>query len=383
MKKLGIAMIGYGGIGRVHVMGYRNIPFHYGLPADTINILGVATTRPETAERAAREIGCDVWTTDYRELLARDDVDLVDCTVPNHRHEEVVLAAAEAGKHIYCEKPLAMNVAEGQRMVEAVEKAGVKTQMTFNFRFFPAITRAKQLVEDGFLGRVFSFRGRYYRASYISYDKPLSWRLSKEIAGGGALFDIGSHVLDLIYYLLGDFGSVQATLDTLIKERPVAPGATEKGPVEVDDIALMHVRMAAPHDTLGLVEISRMGTGTTNDLQIEIFGDQGALRFNSADPSWLEVYDVRDGGQPLGGMRGFRKLETVQRHEGQKSPDWSMPPGFVRTHAECQYQFLKAISDDLPPSPTLADGLRVQEAMEAAIRSSEEGRWVAVEEVRE
>jgi predicted dehydrogenase len=382
MKKLGIAMIGYGGIGRVHVMGYRNIPFHYGLPADTINILGVATTRPETAERAAREIGCDVWTTDYRELLARDDVDLVDCTVPNHRHEEVVLAAAEAGKHIYCEKPLAMNVAEGQRMVEAVEKAGVKTQMTFNFRFFPAITRAKQLVEDGFLGRVFSFRGRYYRASYISYDKPLSWRLSKEIAGGGALFDIGSHVLDLIYYLLGDFGSVQATLDTLIKERPVAPGATEKGPVEVDDIALMHVRMAAPHDTLGLVEISRMGTGTTNDLQIEIFGDQGALRFNSADPSWLEVYDVRDGGQPLGGMRGFRKLETVQRHEGQRSPDWSMPPGFVRTHAECQYQFLKAISDDVPLSPTLADGLRVQEAMEAAIRSSEESRWVAVEEVR-
>jgi predicted dehydrogenase len=383
MKKLGIAMIGYGGIGRVHVMGYRNIPFHYGLPADTINILGVATTRRETAEKAAREIGCEVWTTDYSELLARDDVDLVDCTVPNHRHEEVVIAAAEAGKHIYCEKPLAMNVAEGQRMVDAVEKAGVKTQMTFNFRFFPAITRAKQLVEDGFLGRVFSFRGRYYRASYISYDKPLSWRLRKEIAGSGALFDIGSHVLDLIYYLLGDFGSVQATLDTLIKERPIAPGATEKGPVDVDDIALMHVRMAAPHDTLGLVEISRMGTGTTNDLQIEVFGDKGALRFNSADPSWLEVYDVRDGGQPLGGMRGFRKLETVQRHEGQKSPDWSMPPGFVRTHAECQYQFLKAISDDLPPSPTLADGLRVQEAMEAAIRSSEESRWVAVEELRD
>jgi predicted dehydrogenase len=126
-----------------------------------------------------------------------------------------------------------------------------------------------------------------------------------------------------------------------------------------------------------------MGTGTTNDLLIEIFGDQGALRFNSAEPSWLEVYDVRDPGQPLGGMRGFRKLETVQHHEGQKSPDWSMPPGFVRTHAECQYQFLKAVSENLPPSPTLADGLRVQEAMEAAIRSSEEGRWVAVEEVRQ
>lgn len=373
-------MIGYGGIGRVHAMAYRNISFHYGLPADTIKLIGVATTRPETAQKAAQEIGCDLWTTDYQELLARPDVDVVDCCVPNYKHLEIVTAAAAAGKHIYCEKPLAMNVAEGRQMVAAAAQAGIKTQVTFNFRFFPAITRARQLVEEGFLGRVFSFRGRYYRSSYISYDKPLSWRLRKDVSGGGALFDLGSHVLDLIYYLLGDFGSVQATLETLIKERPVAPGAAEKGAVDVDDIALMHVRMA--DGSLGLVEISRMGTGTTNDLQIEIYGDKGALRFHSADPSWLEVYDTRDAGQPLGGMRGFRKLETVQRHEGQKSPDWSMPPGFVRTHAECQYQFLKAISDNLPPAPTLADGLKVQEAMEAAIRSAQTERWVTIDEVR-
>lgn len=380
MNKLNVAMIGYGGIGRVHAMAYRNIPFHYGLPADTINIVGVSTTRRETAEKAAREIGCEVWTTDYRELIARNDVHLIDCCVPNHAHEEIVLAAAATGVNVYCEKPLAMNVAEGRRMVQATENAGVKTQMTFNFRFFPAMTRARQLVEDGFLGNVFSFRGRYYRSSYIDYDKPLSWRLSKEIAGGGALFDLGCHVLDLIYYLMGDFGSVQATLDTLIKQRPVAAGATEKAPVDVDDIALMHIRMA--DGTLGLAEISRMGTGSTNDLQIEIFGDKGAIRFNAADPSWLEVYDARDAHQPLGGMRGFRRLETVQQHEGQKSPDGSMPPGFVRAHAECQYQFLKAISEDLPTSPTLADGLRVQEAMEAAVRSSAEGRWVTIKEVQ-
>ena len=155
-KQLGIAMIGYGGIGRVHAMGYQAIPYHYSLPADSFKIIGVATTRPETAQQAAREIGCQVWTTDYRELLARADVDLIDCCVPNNKHAEIVIAAARAGKHIYCEKPLAMNVAEGQRMVEAAEKAGVKTQMTFNFRFFPAITRARQLVAQGFLGRVFS-----------------------------------------------------------------------------------------------------------------------------------------------------------------------------------------------------------------------------------
>ncbi len=376
MKKLGIAMIGYGGIGRVHAMAYRDIPFHYGLPADSFKIIGVATTRLETARVAAHEIGCDVWTADYHQLLAHPEVQVIDCCAPNHLHEEIVLAAAEAGKHIYCEKPLAVNVAEGQRMVEAVARAGVKTQITFNFRFFPAITRARQLIEAGFVGRVFSFRGRYYRASYIDPNKPLSWRLRRDVSGGGALFDLGSHVLDLIYYLLGDFDSVQAALETLIKERPLATGSAEKGTVDVDDLALLHLRLIS--DTLGLVEVSRMGTGATNDLQIEIFGDRGAIRFNAADPSWLEVYDVRDPDQPLGGMRGFRKLEVVQRYEGQKVPDWTMTPSFVRTHAECQYQFLKAVANDIPTTPTLADGLKVQAVMEAAIRSSAEGRWVRV-----
>lgn len=380
MKKVGIAMIGYGGIGRVHAMAYKAIPFHYGLPAGSFKIVGVATTRLETAQKAAAEIGCEVWTTDYHELLARSDVDLIDCCTPNYNHEEIIVAAAKAGKHIYCEKPLAMNVAEGQRMVAAVEKAGVKTQMTFNFRFFPAIIRARQLIEAGFLGRVFSFRGRYYRASYISPQKPLSWRLSKEVSGGGALFDLGSHVLDLIYYLLGDFSAVQATLETLIKERPLAAGSTETGQVDVDDLALLHVRLK--DQTLGLIEASRMGTGATNDLQIEIFGEQGALRFSLEDPSWLQIYDVRDPEKPLGGMRGFKRLETVQHYEGQKAPDWTMTPTFTRAHSECQYQFLKAVRDDLPSPPTLADGLRIQEVMAAAEQSAAEGRWVKLEEVR-
>lgn len=377
MKKLNIGLIGYGGIGRVHAMAYRAIPFHYGLTADTVNLVGVATSRTETAAQAAREIGCDFWTADYRDLLARDDIDIVDICVPNHMHEEIVIAAAEAGKHIYCEKPLSMGVEDGRRIVAAVEQAGVKSQLTFNFRFYPAITRARQLMDEGFVGRVFSFRGRYFRASYIDSNKPLSWRLQKEISGGGALADLGSHVLDVLYYLLGDFGSVQATLDTLIKERPVAAGAAEKGIVDVDDIALMQLRMA--DGTLGQVEISRMGTGVTNDLQFEIYGDKGAIRFRSEEPSWLEVYDVRDAGQPLGGMRGFRKLEVVQRHEGAVSPDWSMPPGFVRSHAECQYRFLKAVAEDTAPAPTLADGLKIQQVMAAAEESSTEGRWVAVQ----
>lgn len=378
---IGIGLVGYGGIGRVHALGYRALPFYYGLPADTFQVVGVATTRAETAEKAAREIGCPVWTADYRDLLARDDVHVIDCCAPNNAHEEILVAAAEAGKHVYCEKPLSVGLDDGRRIVAAVERAGVNNQLTFNFRYYPAIQRAKQLVEDGFLGRVFSFRGRYYRSSYIDPNKPASWRLRKDVSGGGALHDLGSHVLDLLYYLLGEAGSVQAALDTLIKERPAAAGSSEKVAVDVDDIALLHLRLADERQTLGLVEISRMGTGATNDLAIEIFGDKGALRFDATSPSWLEVYDARDPDKPTGGTRGFQRVETVQRYDGQKAPDWTMPPDFVRTHAECQYQFLKAVMENRPARPSFADGLHVQAVMEAAIRSSNEGRWVRIADV--
>lgn len=376
MKPLKIGLIGYGGIGRVHAMGLRDIPFHYGLPADQIQIAGVATTRPETAQKAAREIGCDFATADYRELLARPDIDIVDVTTPNNSHAEIVIAAAQAGKHIYCEKPLAMNVEEGKRMVAAVEAAGVKSQMTFNLRFYPALSRAKQLIDEGFLGNIFSFRGRYYRSSYIDPNKPISWRQRKEISGGGALFDLGSHILDLLYMLLGPFASVQATLDTLIKDRPTAAGASERVAVDVDDIALMHARLAT--GMLGLVEISRMGTGLNNEVTVEIFGDKGAIRFNIADPAWLEVYDTRDADTPFGGMRGFKKIEAGGRFAGAKSPDGTMAPGFNRSHAEGLYQLCRAIWDDKPATPSLSDGLHIQQVMEAAERSSAQGGWIEV-----
>lgn len=379
MAKINIGLIGYGGIGRVHAMAYRSIPFHYGLPADSVNIVGVATTRDETAQQAATEIGCDFYTADYHALLARDDIDAVDICTPNNVHEEIVLAAAKAGKHIYCEKPLAMNTAEAEHMAQAVADAGVKAQLTFNFRFFPAIARAKQLLDEGFVGNIFSFRGRYHRSSYISYDKPLSWRLKREITGGGALFDLGSHILDLLYFLLGDFGSVYGTLDTLIKERSVSKGADEKAPVDVDDIALLHTRLV--DGTLGTVEISRMGTGATNDLIVEIFGDKGAIRFDLNEPAWIQVYDVRDEGKPIGGMRGFRKIEAVQQYEGQRAPDWTMTPDFMRVHAECQYQFIKSIWDNNTPSPSFEDGLHVQKIMEAAERSSANKSWVQLSDI--
>ena len=379
MPKIRIGLIGYGGIGRVHAAAYRAIPFHYGLPADSIEIAGVATTRRQTAERAAEEIGCDFFTDNYRDLLGRPGIDAVDICTPNNTHHEIVLAAVEAGAHIYCEKPLAMNVAEAASMARAVQAAGLKAQVTFNFRFFPAVTRAKQLVDAGFLGRIFSFRGRYHRSSYIDGDKPMSWRLQREFTGGGALFDLGSHILDLLYYVLGEFDSVNGTLETLIKERPTTKGSAELAPVAVDDIALLHARTA--DGALGTVEISRMGTGATNDLSFEIFGQQGAIRFDLGEPAWLSVYDVRAAEGPQGGERGFRKIEAVSRYAGQRAPDWTMSPDFMRAHAECQYQFIRAIWDDSLPAPSFADGAHVQKVMAAAEHSSELGAWARLDDI--
>lgn len=372
MPNIKIGLIGYGGIGRVHAAAYRAIPFHYGLPADSIQIAAVATTREATSRAAADEVGCDHHSADYRDLLARADIDAIDICAPNNSHHEIALAAAAAGKHIYCEKPLAMNESEASEMAEAVRTAGVKAQLTFNFRFFPALARARQLMTKGFCGRVFSFHGRYHRSSYISADKAMSWRLQREVTGGGALFDLGSHILDLLYYLLGDFAAVNATLDTLIKQRPIRPGTSETAPVEVDDIALLQARLV--DGALGTVEISRMGTGATNDVVLEIFGDKGAIRFDLAEPAWLQVYDAREGDS----VRGFRKVEAVGRYAGQRAPDWSMPPGFMRTHAECQYQFIRAIWDDTKPEPSFADGLHIQRIMAAAESSSARGGWVDV-----
>jgi predicted dehydrogenase len=373
LKRVGVGIIGYGGVGRVHALGYRSIPQHYGLPADVVQVVNVATAHKDTAQAAAREIGCDRWTDSYMELIQDPDVDLVTVATPNDSHEEIVVAAAAAGKHVLCEKPVARTVDEAKHMRDSVERAGVKAQVNFNFRYYPAVQHARKLIDEGLLGRPFSYRACFYRSSYIDPQKPMSWRLRREASGGGALFDLGSHVLDAIYFLLGDFKAVMGVAETMIEERPTAAGAQEKGAVNVDDLTLMLTRMA--NGPLGSIESSRLATGATNEMSLEIYGDQGALRFNSEDPSWLHVCDVKS---PRG---GFMKVGVGGRFADQLAPHWTMSPGFAPTFAAGQFALLRAISEDLRPAPNLDDGLHVQAVMEAALRASREGRWIALGEV--
>jgi len=375
MRELRVGLIGYGFIGRVHTLAYQSIPFYYDPPPCKIRLVGVASGHEESCRRAVAQAGYEFWTTDWRELVERDDIDVIDCCAPNFLHKEIVIQALQNGKHVYCEKPLAMNLAEARQILEVQKRSRTKAQVVFMYRFIPAMMRAKQLVEGGFLGRPFSFRAAYLHSGYIDPSRPLTWRLDKAKGGGGALFDIGSHVLDLVRFLLGDFKSVFAATETFFKERPLPDAPGKVGKVEVDDLSLLLLRME--NGALGTLEASRVATGANDELRLEIHGDRGALRFNLMDPNWLEVYDVRDPGEPIGGNRGFKKIKTVQRYPrpgGFPGPKFSI--GWIRYHIASLYSFLTNIVEDRPCSPSLEDGVRIQEMMEAAYLSAERGQWV-------
>ncbi len=379
-EELGVGIVGWGFMGKVHAYGYINLPLFYQPCPVKINLVGVCTAREETA-RIAKETGSfSFGTTSYRSILEREDIDIVHCCTPNYLHKDFLIEAIEAGKHVYCDKPLAINLKEAGEILKAEEKSNAVHQMTFEYRFIPAIMRAKQLIEENLLGDVFSFRGCYLHSGYINPSRPMSWRLDRKKVGGGALFDLGSHVFDLLRYLLGEYKAVFTTTRTFIKERPLPGDPERKMKVEVDDIAMLQIEMAS--GAIGTVEVSRLATGTNDELRIEIHGNKGAVYFNLMDPNWLWVYDTRDPEDPIGGLRGFKKIETVQRYPGPAvlpGPKFSV--GWMRYHIASQFDFVTRIVEKRKGKPSFYDGYKVQEVMEAAQTSAREKRWLSLDEI--
>lgn len=379
-KKLGVGIVGWGFIGKVHTYGYINLPLFYQPPPAQIHLVGVCTAHRETAEAARKRGGFQYATTSYEELLEREDIDVINCCTPNYLHKDLLIDALRAGKHIYCDKPLAMNLEEAREILKATEQSNSVHQMTFEYRFIPAIMRAKKLVADGFLGKVFSFRGFYLHSGYIDPSRPMSWRLNKKQAGGGALFDLGSHILDLVRHLLGEYRAVFATTCTFIKERPLPDESARKAKVEVDDISFLQIKMES--GAVGTVEVSRLATGTNDELRIEIHGSRGAIYFNLMDPNWLWIYDTKDPEQPIGGFRGFKKIETVQRYpEPASLPGPKFSIGWMRYHIASQFDFITRIVEKREARPSFLDGYKVQEVMETAQVSAREKRWVSLDEL--
>ncbi|MGM0432135.1 MAG: Gfo/Idh/MocA family protein [Spirochaetota bacterium] len=378
--EINIAVLGYGMIGRLHSLNYRELPFIYGDSIPRPRLHTIVTSREESASAAKAEAGFDFASTDVEQVMNNPEIDVIDVALPNGMHRSAVERALAAGKHVYCEKPLAGTLEDARAMTAAVQHAGEASAfgMVFQYRFLPALIRAQQLIEEGKIGRVFTYRAEYLHSGYQNPERPMSWRMKKEEGGSGALGDLGSHLIDLVRFLLGDFSSVQGNLETFIPERPVAKGATEKGSVTVDDVAWIQARMT--NGAVGSLEMSRFATGTLDDLRIWIYGERGALHFDLMNPSFLYFYDDTQPGGDYGGSKGWQRIDSVSFYPGAKTPPPRAPIGWIRTHVENQYQFLKAIHEGRQPSPGISDGLRTQLVLDAAQRSSEAGgTWLNVE----
>ncbi|MFP4330882.1 MAG: Gfo/Idh/MocA family protein [Spirochaetaceae bacterium] len=376
-SRVRIGMAGYSGIGRVHALGYRALPLIYPGSVPTPVLQRVCTSRRESAEAARGEAGFLEAGTSLEELVEAQDIDMIDLTLPNHLHLPLVKAALASGKPVYCEKPLAGTIEDARAIARVVNDASLPFGIVFQYRFFPAIQRAKELVDSQAIGRVYTFRAEYLHTGYQDPDRPLSWRMKKEEGGSGALGDLGSHVIDLVRYLVGEFESVQGHLETFIHERPVEKGSKEKGAVTVDDVAWLQARMHG--GAVGSIEASRLATGTLDDLRIWIYGERGALHFNLMDPAFLYYYDEQRPKGSYGGRRGWQRLETVQNYPGAAAPPPRAPIGWERAHAESQYRFIRAIEAGEEPSPGIHDGLKTQLVLDAAERSAAaDGLWTTV-----
>lgn len=374
MIELGVGMIGYGFMGKMHSYSYASLPFIYDPPPARIKLVGVAAASEKTRNLAQERAGYEFATDDYNDLLAREDIQIIDICTPNYLHKEQTIAAIKAGKHVYCDKPLGMNAQDAKEMVELAKSSNLTCQVTFHNRFSPAMIRARQMVEDGFLGDVTSFRAVYLHGGYTDPNRPISWRMQYEKSGGGALVDLGSHVLDLVRYLSGDFLRVQANLRTLIKERPIFKGSDQKVPVTVDDLAVMQLELT--NGAIGTVEASRIATGVQDDMRIEIHGTKGALKFDLMDSNWLYAYDDTKPHAPYGGDKGYVQIECVQNYPSPASlPGGKCPVGWTRFHIASTYSFVSNVVNSRPGNPSFEDGWVIQKVMDAAIKSSESGRW--------
>ncbi|AYA77486.1 gfo/Idh/MocA family oxidoreductase [Bacillus sp. Y1] len=388
MKKLNVGMIGGGFMGKAHSLAYAGMPMFF-WPAPAIpHRHTVVDVTEDLAREAAARLGFEHYSTDWREVVNNPEIDVIDIVTPNNTHAEIAIAAAKAGKHIICEKPLALGAEQAKEMLEAVKAAGVKHAVAFNYRRTPAVALAKKYIEEGRIGKVLSFRGTYLQDWSADPNSPLSWRFQKKIAGSGALGDIGTHVVDFARYLVGEITDVNAMTRTWIPERPVQSGGIDKlgtvktggndvpkAAVDVDDEVITMVKF--DNGAIGTIEATRNAWGRNNFLTFEIHGEKGSLYFNYERRDELQVCFADDPSD----AKGFRTVYT-----GPATPYgeglWPIPAlgiGYGETKIIETYDLFKAIAEDTEFSPNFQDGYQIELIADAILESAEKGQWVNLE----
>ena len=374
INEINVALIGQRFMGRAHANAYRQVRAFFAPPL--VPRLRLACGRDEAAlAEFARRFGWEEHTTDWHDAVTRDDIDLVDICVSNDLHAEIVIQAAQAGKAVFCEKPLGRDLAEARRMLAAVEEAEVPHMICFNYRFFPAIRLAKKLIDDGAIGEVRQFHALYLQDWGLDPGIPFTWRFDQEKAGSGALGDTAVHVTDLARFLVGEIEEVVGDLPTFVHERPLPDGAGT-GRVTVDDAALFLARFQ--HGASGVFETTRVATGRKNFMHLEVDGSRGSVHWNAEEPNVLWFYSLDDPKE----LRGFRRILATEPEHAYAKNWW--PPGhtlgYEHSFVHAVYELLTAIAEGRNPAPSFHDGVRAQAVLEAVARSVEERRWVPVED---
>jgi predicted dehydrogenase len=366
-------ILGFGFIGKTHAQATNSIPFCLPNPKLMVQTKALLRTHAEGDEDLIAALGSPRVFTQIQDFLA-EDLDYVDICSPNDAHLPQALAAAKVGKAIYCEKPLGMNLAEVQQMAQAAAETGVKTHSAFILRYMPGVVQAKSMLQSGMLGTPLHYRAVMYHSSYLNTNRPTSWRLQKGRSGGGAWMDLGSHMVNLMQYLIGEPETVSAWQNTFIKQRPTAAGAAEKIAVDVDDWCLAVLRHA--DDVTGTVEVSRVAAGTGEDTNFEIYCSGGALRFSASKAESLQWIDTKANAWALSAPKVEGQVNGHPIAELWANPKYSLGM-MINAHLASIYDFALCLQENKESELNFAAALATQRILETANLSNQQhGREV-------
>ncbi len=381
MKTLNVGLVGCGFMGRTHSNAWSKVYSFFDLKYRPV-LKAICDVDPAKAQHYADKWGYESVETDFRKLAARPDIDLIDIAVPNNMHAEIAITAAGAGKMVSCEKPLAMNAEQGESMVRAVEKAGVPNMIWYNYRRVPAVALAKQLIDEGRLGRIFHYRAKFLQDWTISKDLPQGgdslWRLDKKVAGSGVTGDLLAHCIDTALWLNGGIDKVTAMTETFVKERKHnVTGKVE--PVQIDDASAFMARFA--NGSLGIFEATRYARGHKALYTLEINGEHASILWDLHDLHRLQYFEHRDEGR----LRGWRSIHVTDGDHPYMKAWWvpGLQIGYEHSFVHQAADFLTALGEGTKFSPTFRDALGTDYVTAAVLQSGASGQWEAVKRASE